>query len=468
MTRLIASNDITDAVIALERDLLGTLASRPEVYDDCDDLDPADFAIPEHGIIYREISEAIRTGRGISPTLIAASVGVREIAGLTPGQYLMRILANAPPMTAVPDLVRSVRDAADRRRITEAARIAQEQVLAASWSRSPADIAADVIASLDIIVSSRASRTTRRMSLSEAAGAALDGVNDRRGMGRRLAGCTWGLRDMDEATMGLIPGDVIILAGRPSMGKSAVACSTALSAATSGVGVMFVSLEMTAEQLALRALTDEAWSSSSPIAYADVNRNDVSDDDMHRLLEAGQRLQGLPFIIDQQPGLAISQVATRARRAAKQFEARGQKLGLLVIDHMGLIKASSRYAGNKVAEVGEVSNALKPLAKELGVAVLALCQLSRQTEQREDKRPQLSDLRWAGEIEQDADVVVGVYREAYYLERKDRSAEEAARLHQVENEIDLVILKQRMGPTRTVTAYCDIKANVVRNREWRA
>ena len=458
------ATEIDDAIIATERDVLGIILGRPEAVDDCDELDPSDFLIAEHGIIFREVSEATRAGRGISPNLIAASVGSNPVAGMSPGRYLLHLMADASTIVNLPTSVRSVRDAADRRRIVDASKIAIKRADAASWSENPAAIASEAIAALDGIASSRSSRGTRRVSIRDAADDALTSMNDRRQSGKSLVGCTWGLRDMDEATLGLIRGDMIILAGRPSMGKSAVACSAAISAAKSGAGVYFVSLEMTGEQLALRALTDMAWNSDRPIAYADANRGMIDDRDYERLLIAQEKLADLPVIIEQQPGLTVSQIATRARRLARDMEAAGRRLDVLIIDHMGLVKPSGRYSGNKVAEVGEVSNALKPLAKELDVAVLALCQMSRASEGRDDKRPQLSDLRWAGEIEQDADVVVGVYREAYYLERKgERTPEEEARLDASRNTLELLILKQRMGPTKTVTAFCDVKANAVRD-----
>lgn len=463
------ATEIDDAIIATERDVLGIILGRPDAVDDCDELDPSDFLIPEHGIIFREVSEATRAGRGISPNLIAASVGSNPIAGVSPGLYLLRLMADASTIVNLPTSVRSVRDAADRRRIVDASKIAIKRADAASWSENPAAIASEAIAALDGIASSRSSRGTRRVSIRDAADDALTSMNDRRQSGKSLVGCTWGLRDMDEATLGLIRGDMIILAGRPSSGKSCIASSVAISAARAGAGVYFVSLEMTGEQLALRALTDIAWNSDRPIAYADANRGMIDDRDYERLMIAQEKLSDLPVIIEQQPGLTVSQIATRARRLARDMEAAGKRLDVLIIDHMGLVKPSGRYSGNKVAEVGEVSNALKPLAKELDVAVLALCQMSRASEARDDKRPQLSDLRWAGEIEQDADVVVGVYREAYYLERKgERTPEEEARLDATRNALELLILKQRMGPTKTVTAFCDVKANAVRDMaRWR-
>jgi len=459
--------EIPEAVIELERRVLGVLIGHPDELAACEDLDAADFAIAEHGIIFREIADAVRSGRGIEPRLIAASVGVRTIADLTPNQYLLRIMADAPgSMIEFPTHVRSVRDAADRRRIIDAAQTAISRVQAASWSVAPATIASEVIGALDGIVSARASPQTRRSTLGAAADAALADINERRAAGRQLVGCTWGLREMDRATLGMARGDYIVLAGRPSMGKSAVALSAALAAARSGVGVAYFSAEMTSEQLALRALTDASWINDSPIAYSEAHRAAIDDRQMMRLLEASPKLAGMPLVVDPQPGLTVAQISTRARRIAREMEQAGHTLGLVVIDHMGLVRSSNRYAGNVVQETKETSNALKPLAKDLGVAVLALCQLNRSTETREDKRPSLADLRWSGSIEEDADTVVGVFREAYHLERKATlTDDEVVRLDRARNTIELLILKQRMGPTKTVVAFADIASNVVRDLE---
>jgi len=455
------------AVIAIEQEVLGILLSRPDEIGACDDLQASDFIEPSHGVIFTEIAEATKAGRGVSPSLLAASVGTVRFGDLSPMQYVMRLVANATTTVNLVSSARSVRDASDRRRIVSASQAAIARVTSASWSENPAGIAAEAIAELDAVVSSRVSRSIRRVMVRDAAHDALTDIEKRRQSKQHLVGSTWGLRDMDNATLGMIRGDMVVLAGRPSMGKSAVALSAALASARAGHGVLYVSQEMTADQLALRALTDAAWSYSAPIRYSEAQRGSISDDDLERLIEAQQSLQHLPLLIEPQPGLTVSQIVARARRVAREMAQTGRRLDLVVIDHMGLIKASNRYAGNKVQETTEVSNALKPLAKELDVAVLALCQFNRSSETGDDKRPSLSALRWSGAIEEDADVVVGVYRESYHLERKVRTEEEEHRLEMVANQIELSILKQRMGPTATITAYCDIASNVVRDLERR-
>ena len=279
----------------------------------------------------------------------------------------------------------------------------------------------------------------------------------------QLAGVTTGLLDIDRHLGGLHPSDLIILAGRPSMGKSAMAANIAYNAAYShkeshgedGAIVGFFSLEMSAEQLASRLLSEQ-----TDIASDRVRKGVLSNEEFDRLVIASQTLHEIPIFIDDTPALTISALRTRARRLKRLHG-----LDLIVIDYLQLISpSSSSRSDGRVQEVSEITRGLKTLAKELNVPVLALSQLSRQVEQREDKRPQLSDLRESGSIEQDADVVMFIFREEYYLERgepvhrpderDDRYMEKRdrweQRLNEVRNKAEIIIAKQRHGPVGTV------------------
>lgn len=171
----------------------------------------------------------------------------------------------------------------------------------------------------------------------------------------------------------------------------------------------------------------------------------------------------MPLEIEPEPGLTVSQIAARVRRARVQFEKRGIELGMVVVDHMGLVGASSRYAGNRVREIGEISNGLRNLGRELDLHMLMLSQLNRGPEARPDKRPQMSDLRESGDIEQDADLVIGVFREAYYLERSGSHEDQSAAVAKA-NDLELCVLKNRQGPTQTVTVHADMGSNAIRAR----
>jgi replicative DNA helicase len=278
-----------------------------------------------------------------------------------------------------------------------------------------------------------------------------------------LSGISTGMRDLDRALGGLQRSDLLILAGRPSMGKTALATNLAFNVARAfrtqlkpdgmeevadGAIVGFFSLEMSAEQLATRIISEQAQISSEKI-----RRGMINDDEFHRLVTATKELQSLPLFIDHTGGITIAQLAARARKLKRQ---RG--LGLLVVDYLQLLAGSAKKAGEgRVQEVTEITTGLKALAKELDVPVIALSQLSRQVENREDKRPQLSDLRESGSIEQDADVVMFVFREEYYVQRAEPSitkVEEHLKwqdlMDQVQGIGEVIIGKQRHGPTGTV------------------
>jgi len=285
----------------------------------------------------------------------------------------------------------------------------------------------------------------------------------------KLSGVPTGLIDMDTRLGGLHPSDLLILAGRPSMGKTSLATNIAFNAAKAykeevdalgnkkavdGAVVAFFSLEMSSEQLAGRILAEQAEISSHKI-----RQGEMSNEEFERLVIAAQQLNTLPLYIDDTPALSISAVRTRSRRLKRQHG-----LGLVVVDYLQLLRGSAATAESRVQEVSEITRGLKALAKELEVPVIALSQLSRAVEQREDKRPQLSDLRESGSIEQDADVVMFVYREQYYLERAEpgRRPEESEekfnerydswhkRLLEVVNTAEVIIAKQRHGPVGTV------------------
>lgn len=283
-----------------------------------------------------------------------------------------------------------------------------------------------------------------------------------------VTGVTTGLRDLDRKTGGLQKSDLIILAGRPSMGKTALATNIAFNAAHAyhdtankeGSAVAFFSLEMSSEQLATRLLGEH-----SRVPSDKIRRGEIKQDDFSKFLEATKILSRAPLYIDDTPGLSVSGLRTRARRLKRTVP----HLGLIVIDYLQLLHGSARRDDNRVQEVSEITRGLKALAKELEVPVLALSQLSRAVEMREDKRPQLADLRESGSIEQDADVVMFVYREEYYharsepQRRQDEGDEKFNQRHQrwmergeeVRNVAEVVIAKQRHGPIGTVPLHFD-------------
>ncbi len=267
-----------------------------------------------------------------------------------------------------------------------------------------------------------------------------------------IVGVPTGLTDLDEKLGGLHKSDLIIIAGRPSMGKTALATNIAYNAAQNILkrqeksSVAFFSLEMSSEQLSTRILSEQA-----KIKSDDIRRGKVSEEEINRYIETSRNIYNLPLFIDETPAITIATLCNRARRIKRLFG-----LDLIVVDYIQLMRSNLNKNEGRVQEISEITQGLKALAKELSVPVLALSQLSRAVEQRDDKQPQLADLRESGSIEQDADVVMFVYRESYYLERKQpklgsiEHAEWQSKMNDVNGLADIILGKQRHGPTGTI------------------
>ncbi len=267
-----------------------------------------------------------------------------------------------------------------------------------------------------------------------------------------IVGVPTGLKDLDQKLGGLHKSDLVILAGRPSMGKTALATNIAYNAALNILkreeksSVAFFSLEMSSEQLSTRILSEQARIKSD-----DIRRGKVTEEEINRYIETSRNIYNLPLYIDETPAITIATLSNRARRIKRLFG-----LNLIVVDYIQLMRSNSNKNDNRVQEISEITQGLKALAKELSVPVLALSQLSRAVEQRDDKQPQLADLRESGSIEQDADVVMFVYREEYYLERKQpklgsiEHAEWQSKMNDVNGLADIILGKQRHGPTGTI------------------
>ena len=267
-----------------------------------------------------------------------------------------------------------------------------------------------------------------------------------------IVGVPTGLTDLDDRLGGLHKSDLIIIAGRPSMGKTALATNIAFNAAKKlqddgkKSSIAFFSLEMSSEQLSTRILSEQAQIGSN-----EIRRGRISDEQFDRFLETSKNIAELPLFIDETPAISIAAMSNRARRIKRIYG-----LDMIIVDYIQLMRGTLNYKDGRVQEVSEITQGLKAIAKELSIPVVALSQLSRQVEQRDNKKPQLSDLRESGSIEQDADVVMFVYRESYYLENKEPTpatvehAEWQAKMNEVSNLAELIIGKQRHGPTGNV------------------
>ena len=449
--------------VEAEAALLGAILVNNEAfYRVSDFLEPAHFYDPLHGRIFDVMGQLIRANKIATPITLKTFLGDDSIGDITLPQYLARLAAEATTVINAADYGRIIYDLAVRRSLIgigeEMVNLAYDSPVDAS-PRDQIELAERRLFEL----AEKGRYDGGFIGFNDALRNAVDLAGKAYQRDGGLSGLATGLDDLDRMLGGLQPSDLVVLAGRPGMGKTALATNFAYNIAkkyrfevrpdgthetVDGGIVGFFSLEMSAEQLATRIISEQAEISSSKI-----RRGQIDEDEFARLVDAAREMERIPLYIDQTGGLSVAQLAARARRLKRQ-----KGLDLLVIDYLQLLSGSTRRASeNRVQEITEITTSLKALAKELNVPILALSQLSRQVEARDDKRPQLSDLRESGSIEQDADVVLFVFRDEYYFDKKKMPQEgtpeffewqaEAERVH---GKAEVIIAKQRHGPTGTV------------------
>lgn len=454
--------------VEAERQLLGAMLMNNETFFRVSDfLEPQHFFIEQHKAIYEKIGQLIRGGKVASPiTLKTFYPADYQIAEMPVTQYLLRLAAEATTIINAEDYGRIIHDLAVRRDLI---RIGEDMV----------NIAFD--APIDMPPRAQIEDAERRLfsiaesgryeggfhTFSDALREAIDMAAAAYQRDGHLSGIATGLNDLDKTMGGLQRSDLIILAARPAMGKTSLVTNIAFNVANAyeaaeqpdgslktvnGGIVGFFSLEMSSEQLATRILAEQAEVSSS-----DIRRGNIDENQFAKLAAVAQRMQTLPLYIDHTGGISIAQLSARARRLKRQ---RG--LDVVIVDYLQLLSGSSKSASaGRVQEITEITTGLKALAKELAVPIIALSQLSRQVESRDDKRPQLSDLRESGSIEQDADVVMFIYRDEYYMQSRmpKEGTEEffkwQAEMDRVTGKAEVIIGKQRHGPTGTVQLAFD-------------
>ena len=446
-----------------EQALLGAILVNNEACDRVSGfLSPEHFFEGVHARIYDAASTLIRAGKLASPvtlkTFFERDATLSEIGGPA---YLARLAASAATIINAEEYGRLVYELALRRRLIGIG----TDVVNDAYDTPPEDTTRQLIERAEQSLYEIAETGKYGQGFQPFGTALVEAIDMANAAFQRdggLSGLATGLVDLDRKLGGLQKSDLLILAGRPAMGKSALATNIAYHIARNyraehnsdgtvtvldgGVVALF-SLEMSAEQLATRIISEQ-----SEVPSEQIRRGRITDEQFNKLVEVSQELQSLPLYIDDTGGLTIAQVAARARRLKRQ---RG--LGLVVIDYLQLLAGSSRRASEgRVQEVTEITTGLKALAKELNVPIVALSQLSRQVENRDDKRPQLADLRESGSIEQDADVVMFIYREDYYLGKKEPRPGTSEHLdwqqemEKVTGLAEVIIGKQRHGPTGTV------------------
>jgi replicative DNA helicase len=467
-----ASSDVSaphaPANIEAEQALLGALLYDNGAYERVSDaLQPQHFYEPFHGRLFAAIEAHIRRGQLADPTLIAEQfsrdAAFQELGAI---RYLADLVDRAPPAARAPDYARAVYDLALRR---ELIRIGGDIATTAQVS-DPDITARDQIEAAEQQLYTLAETGTAssgligfEAALTQAVSFAAEAYNRDGG----LSGLSTGISDLDAKLGGLHPSDLIIIAARPSMGKSSLMANIAFNVArryawepqpdgtrktVSGGVVGFFALEMSAAQMATRILAEVSGVPSDMI-----RKGEITAAEFGRIRDAAAELQEAPLFIDDTGGISISKLAARARRLK-----RSTGLDIILIDYVQLMTAGAgARPENRVQEVTQITQGLKALAKELNVPVVAAAQLSRQVENREDKRPQLADLRESGSIEQDADVVMSIYRESYYLSRTEpregtqEHLDWREKMDRIRNEAEIIIGKQRHGPIGVVKLHYD-------------
>lgn len=463
-----SAQDLIPHNIEAEQAILGAILSDNECLHRVEDIIRIEhFYDPVHGRVFdaarmlvqrNDVADAITLG-----PFADQDEGLQALGG---GDYLVELMAGACSTATAVDYAKFVRDLALRRELIRVGGDIEHDARADQEAPAP-----DLLerAERSLFSLAETGRTNKGfVGLNSALKVSVQTINAAVQKGGGLSGLSTGFSELDRLLGGLHPSDLIILAGRPSMGKTAFATNIAFNVAkqfrkepdengvtktVSGGVVGFFSLEMSSEQLATRILSQESGISSHYLRTGEIESNQFED-----VVDAAARIEQAPLHIDDTGGISIGQLSARARRLKRTLG-----LDLIVVDYLQLVTGSRTGGGdsNRVQEVTEVTQGLKAMAKELDVPVIALAQLSRQVEQRDDKRPQLSDLRESGSIEQDADAVMFVYRDEYYVKRREprpdapEYAEWEDEMNRVKNRAEIIISKQRHGPIDTVEVQFD-------------
>jgi len=440
--------------IEAEQAVIGSILVSNEIFDEITPiLDAQKFFDPIHVKIFETIENLINKGLLANPITLKNhfenNEGLKELGGQ---EYLIKITKFSTSTKQAIDYANIVQEMHIRR---ELIKISESVLDQASNNIEVSDSGEKIIQNAEKSLFDLAERGHFNQSILKFESALKQTIEMAKSAYKNeegIVGVPTGLTDLDSKLGGLHKQDLIIIAGRPSMGKTALATNIAFHAAKNiekkghKSTVAFFSLEMSSEQLSTRILSEQ-----SRIRSNDIRRGKVSEKEFEQFIETSKNIYDLPLYIDETPAITIAAISNRARRIKRLFG-----LELIVVDYIQLMRSAGKKEYNRVQEISEITQGLKALAKELNVPVLALSQLSRQVEQRDNKKPQLSDLRESGSIEQDADVVMFVYREAYYLENKEPTlgsiehAEWRQKMDEISRLADIMIGKQRHGPTGNV------------------
>lgn len=437
-----------------ELTLLGSLFAEPGAFEKHEsEINSAWFSDPFLRYLFEAAKQITAEGSHLSGQAIIGRMP-EDCGGITRTALYAGAMRAALPISMLGGVLNTVKDRWARRQLVATSHVMAEEAM--RFDADPYTVASDAVLALDTVNASRHRKEAGTIATaSNALLASLD-------QPAALRGATTGLVALDHKLNGYRAGQLYVIAGRPGMGKSAFMCSSLRRTAGYGYGVAIFSLEMTEEEIAARTIADMLDDPGAP-GFGDILTGNMTPEAKKHATEAADRLRDIPLHIDASPRLTFSEIVGRARQLKAKLEAEGRFLAVLCIDHMGLVTPSDRYRGNKVAEAGEVSGAARALAKELDCCVILLCQLSREVEKRDDKKPIMADLRWSGEIEQDAHVVAFLHRPWYYL-NSDPNADPYV-VQGAKWSLDFLIRKNRNGETGDVPLWCSIAHSMVRDMQ---
>lgn len=452
--------------IDVEQALLGAIMIENSLIDAVSGIVTAeDFGDPVHRHVFARAVALHAEKLQVTPLTLKPFVAdLPDIGSLPVWGYLGRVMANAPTISGALAYAEAIRTISMKRKL----HYVGTDLAAASANPeiTITTLATEAVGAIDQILALANVGKRQSVSFGDAMFEAIDDIMNSDGSDV----FTTGFLDLDRRIGGgWRRKQYSILAGRPSMGKTALAISSMLKAARSGNGVFFLSMEMPTAQIMHRALTDLAYTSNRRMTYSSLQANKIGQGDWSVINQAVKEFKSLPIQIDDTPSLTVAEIGSRIRSEQKKFASKGTPLALVMIDHLGFIKASDRYRGSKVNEVTEMSAGLKGIAKDLDIALVLLSQLNRGTEGRENKRPSMADLRDSGALEQDADVILFPYRESYYLERTRHEAGSQAESKRIvdldasQNVMEVIVAKSRQGEPGIISLYCDMGSNAIRD-----
>ena len=454
--------------IEAEQHLLGSVLVNNDIIDEIANIINSEkFYDPAHIKIYEVIENLNSKGMVANPITLKnyfeKNQGLDDVGGV---EYLVKLTRFSSSIKQAIDYAKIVHENYVKRELIQISHNIKDDTLNSEEDKS-SDLIIEDAEKLLFDLAERGSFSQSFMKFNLALDQSISMAEQAMKNDQGIVGVPTGLTDLDEKLGGLHKSDLVIIAGRPSMGKTALATNIAYHAAKDiqlkdrKSSVAFFSLEMSSEQLSTRILSEQ-----SRIKSNDIRRGKATEEELGRYIETSRDIYELPLYIDETPAITISTLSNRARRIKRLFG-----LNLIVVDYIQLMRTSSKRNDGRVQEISEITQGLKALAKELSVPVLALSQLSRAVEQRDDKKPQLSDLRESGSIEQDADVVMFVFRESYYLQNKEPTmgsiehAEWQQKMDEISHLAEIMISKQRHGPTGNVKVEFEAMYTKFKNLE---